>query len=201
MSGLGANWHPSCFLDKLMSSSTIKKFAPSVLWVLLSAVGIFLTLDYMGPLPTFKLGAAFWPQIILGAIIVVSIFQIVSSLIFRDWSEGERIEGLEKTDAQDISDQVDYSVGATRFKTLATFILPIVYVYGMHQFGFFFVTPIFLPLYMYVMGVRQLKKIFFVSVGLYATIIFLFVSLVYTPLPQGSGAFHSLNGQFLALFQ
>ena len=184
-----------------MCLSKIKSIAPSVLWIIFGAVGVFMTLDYMGPLPSFELGAAFWPQTILAGIILVSAFQIFSTLIFGIHSSQENIDSLADTDTQNLNEKVGESSNSTRSKMLAIFGLPLVYVYGMHQFGFFLVTPLFLPLYMYVMGVKEVKKLFFVSTGVYASIIFLFVNLVFTPLPQGAGFFHSLNGQFLALFQ
>ena len=42
-----------------MFPSKIKHIAPSILWIVFGAVGVFMTLDYMGPLPSFELGAAF----------------------------------------------------------------------------------------------------------------------------------------------
>ena len=116
-------------------------------------------------------------------------------------SDSENVGSLTDTDTQNLNEQVGEVSSVSRSKMLAIFVLPLIYVYGMHQFGFFLVTPLFLPLYMYVMGVKEVKKLFFVSTGVYASIIFLFVNLVFTPLPQGAGFFHSLNGQFLALFQ
>ena len=184
-----------------MYPSKIKHVAPSILWIVFGAVGVFMTLDYMGPLPSFELGAAFWPQTILVGIILVSAFQIIFTFMLGTHSDSENVGSLTDTDTQNLNEQVGEVSSVSRSKMLAIFVLPLIYVYGMHQFGFFLVTPLFLPLYMYVMGVKEVKKLFFVSTGVYASIIFLFVNLVFTPLPQGAGFFHSLNGQFLALFQ
>ena len=164
-----------------MFLSKIKSIVPSVLWIVFGAVGVFMTLDYMGPLPSFELGAAFWPQTILAGIILVSAFQIIFTLIFGVHSGQENIGSLADTDSKNLNEQVGESSSSTRSKMLAIFLLPLVYVYGMHQFGFFMVTPIFLPLYMYVMGVREIKKLFFVSAGVYASIIFLFTSVIFIP--------------------
>jgi hypothetical protein len=40
-----------------------------------------------------------------------------------------------------------------------------------------------------------------VTVGIYGTMVLIFVKLIYTPLPQGAGFFHSLNGQLIGLIQ
>ena len=126
-----------------MFLSKIKSIAPFVLWIVVGVVGVFMTLDYMGPLPSFELGAAFWPQTILVGIILVSVFQIFSTLIFGIHSSQENIDSLADTDTQNLNEQLGESSNSTRSKMLAIFGLPLVYVYGMHQFGFFWLRPFF----------------------------------------------------------
>ena len=184
-----------------MNMNKLKSFSPFILWMIFGFVGLIGTRDYMGPLPTFKLGAAFWPQVIFSGIILVSVFQILFISFFEnplDRHDGEAAEDVETQNSYCLGKTVSIGVFT---KAAAIFLLPLVYVYGMHKVGFFFVTPVFLPLYMYVMGVRNIRKLLFVSAGVYAVLLFLFVYLVFTPLPQGAGYFHSLNGEFLALFQ
>ena len=105
-----------------------------------------MTLDYMGPLPSFELGAAFWPQTILVGIILVSASQIIFIFILGTRSDPENVGSLTDRGTQNLNEQVGEVSSATRSKMLAIFVLPLIYVYGMHQFGFFLVTPIFLPL-------------------------------------------------------
>ncbi len=153
-----------------------------------------MTFDFMGPLSNFKWGAAFWPQMILSGIIVVAVILGAVTYLYKP------IGNTGKVDLQRQKLEND-SPPAITAKSVAIFLIPLVYVFSMHQLGFFLVTPIFLPLYMYLMGVRKIRTLVLVTAGLYSVIIFLFVALVFTPLPQGAGYFHSLNGQFIGLFQ
>jgi len=164
------------------------------LWLIFAAIGIAMTFDFMGPLPNFKLGAAFWPQVILVGIMVVAIIHGAITYFYKPLSD----IGEPELQSQELPNDEAPAVTA---KLVAIFVVPLVYVLAMHKLGFFLVTPIFLPLYMYLMGVRKIRTLISVTAGLYSAIIFLFVVLVFTPLPQGAGYFHSLNGQFIGLFQ
>jgi hypothetical protein len=86
-------------------------------------------------------------------------------------------------------------------RLVAIVVLPLVYVYAMHKLGFLLVTPVFLPAFMYLLGVRRWRTLVLTTVGFYAAIVLLFVKLIFTPLPQGAGFFHSLNGQLIGLIQ
>jgi len=164
------------------------------LWLIFAAIGIAMTFDFMGPLPNFKLGAAFWPQVILVGIMVVAIIHGAITYFYKLLGD----IGEPELQSQELPNDEAPAVTA---KLVAIFVVPLVYVLAMHKLGFFLVTPIFLPLYMYLMGVRKIRTLISVTAGLYSAIIFLFVVLVFTPLPQGAGYFHSLNGQFIGLFQ
>ena len=147
-------------------ANNFKAVLAPVVWVVFGIVGLLITLDYMGPLPTFELGAAFWPQVILVGIILVSFIQILSIFFSRSTTNQITSDPLLNGEAQSLKEADEAVFLNVNVRTLAIFLLPLVYVYGMHQFGFFLVTTVFLPLYMYVMGVREVKKIFFVSLTL-----------------------------------
>lgn len=166
----------------------------AALWLIFAAIFVGMTFDFMGPLSNFKLGAAFWPQVILVGIMVIAIIHGAITYFYGPLDD----IGETELQRQELLNDKPPTVTA---KSLAIFVIPLVYVFAMHKLGFFLVTPIFLPLYMYLMGVRKIRTLVLVTAGLYAAIIFLFVALVFTPLPQGAGYFHSLNGQFIGLFQ
>ncbi len=178
-----------------MQNDKLKSLWESVFWLIFGALGMAMTFGFAGPLPTFELGAAFWPRVVLGGIMAVAVILGITTYLTGPASETAG-EDIQATDLPD-----DEAALIVTGKTVAVFTIPLVYVFVMHKIGFFLVTPIFLPLYMYVLGVRKLRTLISVTVGLYVAVIFLFVKLVYTPLPQGAGFFHSLNGQFIGLFQ
>ena len=166
----------------------------AVVWLGLAVAAIIVTFEFDGPLPTFEFGAAFWPRVVIAGVIVSAGVLLVSSY-FVGARESEAVIDERTTDA--LSED---AARVTR-KTLAIFAIPLVYVYAIHQVGFLLVTPIFLLGYMYLLGVRGWVTLIAVTVGFYGAIVLIFVKLIYTPLPQGAGFFHSLNGQLIGLIQ
>jgi len=71
----------------------------------------------------------------------------------------------------------------------------------MHYFGFLLTTPVFLAVYMVVLGVKRLRTVAVITVALSALLLVIFVKLVFTPLPQGAGVFNSINGEIIGLVQ
>ena len=105
-------------------------------WLVLVVTGLVMSLEFDELRPGFDLTPAFWPQVIL---IVAGIFAIVllaSSLSF------EKMPEREAAKHQAPEQKVNLHV-------LIVFAVPILYVYAMHKIGFLLVTPVFLPLYMY----------------------------------------------------
>lgn len=157
-------------------------------WLVLVVAGLVMSLEFDELRPGFDLTPAFWPQVILIVAGIFAIVLLVSSLSFGKTPERESAK------AQPPEQGVNLHV-------LIVFAVPILYVYAMHKIGFLLVTPVFLPLYMYVLGVRRWAVLVGVTVFLYSVILLLFVKLVFTPLPQGAGFFHSLNGELIGLLQ
>ena len=179
-----------------MQKDKLKSLWEVAAWLVLWAAGLAMTFEFAGPLPTFEPGAAFWPRVVLGVAIATAVFLGLATY-FSDPAGAAAAKDIQPT--TDLPD--DEAVTPVTRKTIAIFAIPLVYVFAMHRLGFFLVTPFFLPLYMYVLGVRKARTLISVTVGLYVAIIFIFVKLVFTPLPQGAGILHSLNGQFIGLFQ
>lgn len=166
----------------------------AVVWLGLAVAAIIVTFEFDGPLPTFELGAAFWPRVVFAGIIVAAGVLLVTSHFV-----GARKP--EPTFDDRTTDALSEDAARVTRKTLAIFAIPLVYVYAIHQVGFLLVTPIFLLGYMYLLGVRGWVTLIAVTVGFYSAIVLIFVKLIYTPLPQGAGFFHSLNGQLIGLLQ
>ena len=168
-----------------MKSKRSELILEAVVWLVLSAIAFFATFKFAGPLPTYKLGAAFWPQIVLVVAVITAFISAVTAYF----------------PPSSIENAFDDTQMPLKANAIGVFLVPLVYVYAMHKFGFFLVTPVFLPIYLLILGVRKIRTLVLTTVGLYTAIIFVFVYLIYTPLPQGAGYFHSLNGQFIGLFQ
>jgi hypothetical protein len=163
-------------------------------WLAFAALAYVLAIDFDKPLPTFVLGAAHWPHVIITVILISASVLIASQFL----------HGAPKL-VDDVTDQVfdeaENNVGPLSIQTIAMFILPLLWVYGMHKLGFLVITPFFLLICTWVMGVRSWKVLLAFTAGFYAVTVFVFYKLIFTPLPMGAGWFHSLNGEIIGLIQ
>ena len=162
-------------------------------WLGFVALVYLLTLDFDAPLPTYQLGAAFWPQVVLAITAIAAITLLVSRFV-------RGVEG----DTDDVPGHLDDLPAPTRgipLNTLAMFVLPLIWVYGLHQMGFLLSTPPFLIGFTWLMGVRRLRTLLGFSLGFYAVLVLVFYKLIFTPLPMGGGLFHTISGEIIALIQ
>ena len=171
-----------------------KSYLEPLAWLALAAVGLTLSSEFDAPNKIFELGPAFWPQVILIGMIIAAGSLGISIYV----SAGKSVEDSSKPAHLETSggDAVEFSP-----RIVAIFLLPLIYVYAMHKLGFYLVTPFFLLAFLYTLGVRRWKTLILVTVGLCAILVLLFVKLIFTPLPQGAGYFHTLNGQLMGLIQ
>lgn len=169
-----------------------KTIAEGLVWLVLAAFAYFMSLGFDAPLPTYQLGAAFWPQVVIAIIVIAALVLIASQFI----------RGKETSSAKPgYLDEVPEEGGRFSGTTLLIFALPLVWVYGMHKMGFLLVTPFFLLAFTWLMGVRRWQTLIGFSLGFYALLVLVFYVLIFTPLPMGAGWFHALNGEIIALIQ
>ena len=169
-----------------------KTIVEGLVWLAFAALAYVLSLPFDEPLPTYALGAAFWPHVVIVIIAIAALVLIASQFI-----RGRDTETPGPSYLDDLPDS------AERFSptTLIIFALPLLWVYGMHKMGFLLVTPFFLFAFTWLMGVRRWPTLIGFSLGFYALLVFVFYKLIFTPLPMGAGWFHALNGEILGLIQ
>ncbi len=170
----------------------------AIAWLVFAGGAFALTFNFDDPLPTYRLGPAFWPRMLIIGIAIAAI-----GLLFRPFMQlvRQQVEDAEPAREDAVDSRHEKAERTVTLETLAVLLVPIVYVYFIHQFGFYLVTPFFLAGYMYLLGVRNWFTMVVVTVGLYALIVLVFVKLIFTPLPPGAGIFYTLNGQFIGLLQ
>jgi len=166
-------------------------------WLALAAGAFALTFGFDDPLPAFALGPAFWPRLLIGGIAVAAVGLLLESRLQR--ARG-RTEGADEP-REPVAAEPQETGAVLKGKIFAVLAVPLLYVYLIHQLGFYLVTPFFFASYMYLLGVRRWTTLIIVTGALYTVILLVFVKLVFTPLPQGAGIFHTLNGKFIGLLQ
>lgn len=80
--------------------------------------------------------------------------------------------------------------------------LPILFGVFLQDFGFYAMAPLFVVAVMFLMGERRIKSMLMVAAGLYALLLFLFLSLLYVGLPTGNiSPFYEFGTQLVNLLQ
>ena len=158
-------------------------------WLVFAILAYVYTFQFDAPQIGFQLGPAFWPRLIIIGIVIAAGWTIYSNLV--GITEGKEGESTKVT--TQASKKVDIRVALI-------FASPVVYVILMHQFGFLLVTPFFLFFYMRLLGVQKWRTLFIITAFVYATIILVFVRLIFTYMPPGRGIFHTMNGYIVGFF-
>ena len=161
-------------------------------WLGFAGLAFYFSLEFDKPLPGFKFGAAHWPHVIITILVIAAAVLIAAQFVRGKQKEGE---------ADQFFDEVEDNVERLTPQTIAMFILPLVWVYGMHKTGFLIATPFFVFACTWLMGVRSWKRLVTFTVLFYAALVLVFYKFVFTPLPMGAGWFHSLNGEIIGLVQ
>lgn len=174
------------------------KVVEAIAWLVFAGGAFALTFNFDDPLPTYKLGPAFWPRMLILGIAIAAIGLLFTVFMQR---VRQQVKDAEPAREDAVVSRHEEAERTVTIEILAVLLVPIVYVYFIHQFGFYLVTPFFLAGYMILLGVRNWFTLVAVTVGLYALLVLLFVKLIFTPLPPGAGIFYTLNGQFIGLFQ
>jgi putative tricarboxylic transport membrane protein len=178
--------------------ATARKIIEGAAWIAFAVAAFALTYGFDDPLPMFALGAAFWPRVVLIGIFVTAVVVVLGGLLAKERNGANPSASVEPE--QEIQSLATLDPRA-RGRVSLIFLVPVVYVYAMHKLGFLLVTPFFLAAYMYIFGVRHWRRLLAIAGGVYATVVLIFVKLIFTPLPQGAGFFYTVNGYLLGLIQ
>jgi len=162
-------------------SAPLMKSLLGPLLIFLAAVGFFfLTLQIDPPPGPEQLGAAFWPRTML--ILLMAACGIKGAEILLGRGKGE---------AEETPAGVRPEVNIPR---LAAMILTVVGgVFFMDLLGFPLSNFIFLFLFMRIAGLRKKAPLFLISFLGTLFLLYLFVKIVYLPLPKGQWLFNDLT--------
>jgi len=163
-------------------------------WAAFIAGAFALSFSFDGPLPYYQPGAAMWPRIIQAAMTVAAIVLLVSRFLPQTVLE-------DQGKAPEYLDEVPKDLAGVSWRTVAVFVVPLLWAYAMHKMGFLLVTPVFLVLFTWLMGVTRWRTLLGFGIGFYAVLVVVFYMVIFTPLPMGAGMFHTINAELLAVLQ
>ena len=163
-------------------------------WGVLTLCAFILSFGFDRPLPHYPPGAALWPHIVQFGMAIAAIVLLVSRFLpptARD----------EASVTPEYLEEAPEDLAGVTWRTIAVFVVPLVWAYAMHQLGFLLVTPFFLLLFTWLMGVTSWRTLLAFGFGFHLLLVFTFYKLIYTPLPMGAGVFHTINSEIFAVIQ
>ena len=166
----------------------------AIAWVIFGLIFYLMTFKFDRPLPYYKLGPAFWPQAILIGIMLFAMVLFVSTFLSKAIRKPQRSEHSLGEALKD--EQVPLTP-----KLVAFVLTPLIWVLAMRWVGFPLTAPIFLIVFLWLLGVRRWWAILLYTALFYGTLMLLFYKLIFTPMPQGAGWFYTLNGYIIGFMQ
>jgi len=176
-----------------MKSKANKSLFESLAWLLAAVVAYALTYEFDEVSPTYQFGPAAWPRALLIGVMIAAVMLW--------WLPGAAGSGGKSSEKEKDGDPPPGLTRRDHMRRIAIFAVPVIYVFTMDKFGFLLATPFFLIGYMYLLGYRRWRRLIPLCGAIYCAVVLLFVVLMSTPLPQGVGFFHSLNGEILNYLQ
>jgi hypothetical protein len=168
------------------------------IWAVIAGVAFALTFQFNEPLQQYRYGAAGWPRVIIYSIVFFALIQAIWSL-FQSRSKGIIMGEFE----EQVSDLPSKARGIiVHVKHLATFAVPLLYLFLLPRMGFFILTPFFIAGYMMLLGERRMLHLVGTTILIYALTILIFVELLFVPLPVGNWpGFYDINSFFVSLIK
>jgi hypothetical protein len=136
--------------------------------------------------PRTQVGPAFWPQILLGGIIILTIIWLVKFILtkYKSSTGNTLVISPEKIELR----------GFIRLSLVIT--LCLAYVFVMEWGGFLLTTVIFQVLILLALGIRKLTTLIVTPTLLTGVLFGIFIKILHIPLPRGAGVFHLLSSAF-----
>jgi len=131
----------------------------------------------IGPAPPGQLGAGFWPKMCLAGILLAAGLKAFE--LFRARGESGEAGGACK--------EMD------NFKLYLMMLLLVLAVLGIGFVGFPIASVLFFAAFLWLAGARKLITLFLTSVLGTISLIYIFVKVVYLPLPKGEWFFENLT--------
>ena len=144
------------------------------------AVGAFaVSFDFDRDIEIYKFGASGWPRAVILFIVLAVLGQLYHDL--RERKTQRREAPGEVAKPAEIERDTGYYV-----RVGAILLVPLIYAALLERLGFYFLTPVFIIVFLLIGGERRWGWIIGVTAFLYAAYLLLFAKLLYVGLPTGN---------------
>ena len=158
-------------------------------WLAVAGFFYFFSFDILDTTQTYRFGAAAWPRAIVGAMLLVAVFQVVLGFLRSAPKPAETAE----TEPQETG-----FAGSAVFRLGITLGTPLLYIFLLPRTGFYLTTPVFIAVYLFLLGERQIVPLVLISLFVYAMVTLVFTTLFFVALPVGNWpGFYDFSNWFI----
>jgi hypothetical protein len=176
-----------------MGKLTPGQWAEIAIWMAVAGLAFGHSFEFDREIEGYIFGASGWPRVIIVMIFLGAI--------------GQFIQDLRKAKTDPVYDPgyfSQFSEHGVEFiiRMGLTLALPLVYAMLLQGMGYYFLTPFFLALYLYLTGERRTKMLIFVPLSIYGVITVIFTRVLYVGLPIGYWpGFYDFGNQVVILLR
>jgi hypothetical protein len=155
-----------------------------LIWLGLAGLAFALTFEFAGEPGTYAWGAASWPRAI---ILLMALFALLQYA-----ARGPQAAREPQAPA----------LASGTARSAAALLLPLAYVFLLPRTGFYLTTPVFVLLYLLLLGERRPALLIALPAGILVAVMLVFTKLFYVALPTGNWpGFYELNNAFVGLIR
>lgn len=137
-------------------------------------------------------GAAFWPRAVLVVLMIAALLNLF--LLYRRFQRSEASLG------DSMSGLGSFDVSESQKETLLVLVISALFFFSLEYLGFLIASPIFLFVFAYTIGYRDIGKLTVFSIVTAMLIFFMFRNVMSIALPYGVGVFREISTYASNLF-
>ena len=151
------------------------------IWLTICIIFFAFSFEFNQPIEIYKFGATGWPRVVL----VLLLLATIGNFYYLQ-THGSAVQKGRVGIADEDESEMDYNdVGAVA-KVIGVLGAPFVFAMLLKPVGFYFATPFFIAIIIFLFGERRGKWGLGITALIYALLLSLFVVVLNAPLPQGN---------------
>ncbi len=156
------------------------KLIETTFWLGFALFAYAFSFSFDREIEIYRFGAAGWPRAVILLLVLAAVCQLAQSLLR---PEDPREEAEAEPGPSEPAAAREHGYLA---RVALTLLLPLIYASILDYTGFYVTTPLFLALYLFVIGERRIKFLILVPLFIYLLLLLFFTKLLFVNLPVGN---------------
>ena len=171
-------------------------------WLGFAVAAYAFTFSFDRNIEIYRFGAAGWPRAVILLMALTALFQLVQSRRAHREVRSEPDAETGSTDPESAGRTAATRDAGYLPRIALTLLLPLVYAASLDYTGFYVTTPVFLALYLFILGERRTRFLVLVPLIIYLLLLLAFTKLLFINLPVGNWhPFYDISHWLLVLLR